>query len=118
MGPSGRGEEGEAGGCAHGSDAGVHMAAIRVTGRLPAGGAGPGHAPLSLAVRHGGPGSVREPDGAEPAGRSEVYSDARGGAAGDRGAGLYGGQQPLHPRGRGRGAGQGRARPHHLLGHR
>ena len=66
---------------------------------------GPSHSLPSLAVRHGGSGPVHEPDREEPAGRSEVHSDARGGAAGDLGPLLHGRQQPLLPHGRRCGAG-------------
>ena len=80
--------------------------------------AGPGNSLSPSAVRHRGPGRVREPHGEEPAGRAEVHPDARSGAAREPRARLHGGQQPLLPRGRGCGAGPGRPHPHHLPGHR
>ena len=43
--------------------------------------AGPGNSLSPSAVRHRGPGRVREPHGEEPAGRAEVHPDARSGAA-------------------------------------
>ena len=69
-------------------------------------------------VRHHRLRLLRQPDGAQPAGRPEVPADARGGAARGARALLHGGQRALHPRGRGRGPGQGPALPHHLPGHR
>ena len=61
--------------------------------------AGPHNGLFSLAVWHGGPGPVHEPDRKESAGCSEVHPDARGGPACDLGALFHGGQQPFFPRG-------------------